>query len=194
MLRVPREDGENATTNTKPPTWCVTLPGMNEELESTEEWRWIIDRYGEQSGYQVSSMGRVRTRHTRCDGLILKGGEGPDSQDPKKRKVWLTDVLHPQSRPHSVEKLVAATFHERPRPGAKIQWINGCVWDNRAENVRWVYTDKEWEPVASDGYTVDQLRTRLKTAETAVRDALKEMWDAQIALTKGLAQIEAEKG
>lgn len=171
---------------------------MSEE-QSREEWRRIVDRYGEESGYEVSSLGRVRSQHLGWEGKILSGGEGPDSQDPKRRKVWLKDVLHPQSRPHSVEKLVARMFHGVPEPGAKIQWINGHVWDNRAENVRWVSPAEAREaeermPVNSAGFTVMQLRARVRTAEEAVRKAHRELAEAQVALIRGEAEIEAQKG
>jgi hypothetical protein len=165
-------------------------------MEKTqEEWRWIIDRYGQQSMYQVSSLGRVRTQHTGRAGKILSGGEGPDSQSPKRRKVWLKDVLHPQSRPHSVEKLVAVMFHGRPKPGQKVIWLNGHQWDNRADNIRWGSAHEEVvQPVNGEGFTIEQLQAHVMRAREDVLKAHRELAKAEVALIHGKAQIVAQEG
>ena len=43
-----------------------------------------------------------------------------------------------------------------------------------------------------DGYTIDQLRTRVMLAEEAVRTAYKELAEARVALVKGEIEMKSQ--
>lgn len=107
------------------------------ENGTAEAWRTIVDPDGEKTGYEVSSLGRVRSLHPGHVGKIVKGGEGPASRTLTRRSVWL-------ARPHSnkrwrpsIDTLVAAAFLGEEPDMARLVHKNGCVWDDRADNLAW---------------------------------------------------------
>src|ERR1700747_3097470 len=104
----------------------------------SEEWKTVVDDYGAPIEYAVSTLGRVKSLKSRTRmNRIMKGGEGPRSPEAKRRAVWLMDSYSSNSAKYWVDMLVARAFLGEGKTGAKLEHINGCDWDDRAENLRW---------------------------------------------------------
>jgi hypothetical protein len=159
-------------------------------MNAQEEWRAIRDRHGADSKYDVSTLGRVRSQNTGFEGRILKGGEGPASNNTAIRRVWLNDVYKGASTPVRVDQVVARTFLGQPKDDVyTVVHKNGCVWDDRVENLTWLCdTDRATPtPLPQSTPTIEQLRSR----ETAARKALQRATEELVAALRDVARAEA---
>ena len=108
---------------------------------NTDEEIWK-DIPGYEKAYQVSSMGRVRSKDR-----IAKGKRGIERSIKGKVLVqsiangYLRLILSVEGKKDqwSVHRLVALAFHGRPGfKDAQVNHINSLKLDNRAENLEWV--------------------------------------------------------
>jgi len=160
-----------------------------------EEWRKIIDRFNEESRYEVSTLGRVRSQNYGFEGKIIKGGEGPDNPSGDRRTVWLSDLHHGQSRLYRVDMLVADTFlGNKPAPDSKPVHLNGYRWDDRAENLAWEAPLEHTPTPTHRGMSLRQAVTREKDAWKAAHKALEDAADATRLRASVQAGIEAQEG
>ena len=102
-------------------------------IDGTEEWRPVA---GWESLYEVSSLGRVRSKHgvwtIKKDGIITAnpGWNGYPSVGLHDGKRRSTNTVH---------KLVSIAFlGPKPTPKHEVDHINGNRTDPRACNLRWV--------------------------------------------------------
>lgn len=105
------------------------------DMKATEEWRQVVIDELFKLDYEVSSLGRVRSQTRKNPGKILKGGEGPESEVAKARTVWISNPETDYSMRPRVDQMVATAFLG-PKPSThRLVHKNGCVWDDRAENL-----------------------------------------------------------
>lgn len=111
-----------------------------------EQWRPVFDRRGRVvSGYQVSSLGRIRTYWTGGPHASLvtkptlrKASYSKRNGKPTKTLVVCMRVGRRRYDTFQVDVLVGIAFiGPRPR-GCVLDHINGVPDDNRARNLRWV--------------------------------------------------------
>lgn len=157
-----------------------------------EEWKPVLDhRDGEPTGYEVSSLGRVRSVHKGFEGRILKGGEGPGNPSTAYRTVWVSDAYRTGSRRPRVDALVARAFLGEKPEGAVLRHLNGQEWDDRADNLAWEDTTLTSEQVAGfvkpNTPSVEQAKAIEKMAWEAVQAATRSAVEA----TRVRAELEA---
>jgi hypothetical protein len=166
-----------------------------------EVWK-TVRIEGESMPYEVSNLGRVRSMNKAHKGKILKNGEGRANPEPKFRIVWIT---HPnrnrQLRPR-VDKLVATAFLGDPEPGDRLIHLNGCEWDDRAENLLWESTDlpssmhtplHPQETVARLADAASYAWIRVAEARKALDDALDDALKAERAVLRAEILEEGQK-
>lgn len=94
----------------------------------TEIWREIEG----ESGYYVSSLGRIKSdnyRNTGQDGFMTPSIDS-------KNKCTVVCIRH---RIYKVRRLVAQAFIPNPEGYSDVTHKNGDFTDCRAENLEWVY-------------------------------------------------------
>jgi len=102
--------------------------------ESSEIWREFAE------GYEVSNLGRVKSRVKSPTGKILKLGDGRrSSKSQHKDKKGYIQVNTKQGR-FSVSRLVAKMFVPNPRPDIflEVDHIDGNIHNNCWLNLRWL--------------------------------------------------------
>lgn len=105
-----------------------------------EEWRDIL---GFEGLYQVSSMGRVRSVDrivVKSNGVIQKvSGRLLKPHGSKTTHHYMQVILSKCNKRYAapVHRLVATTFLECPNGCNVVDHINGDIFDNRSENLRW---------------------------------------------------------
>lgn len=155
-----------------------------------EAWRPVTDGNGEKTGYEVSSMGRVRSMHKGHMGKILKGGEGPMSTKAEPRTVWMIPLNSTRSIRPRVDKLVAKAFLDPAPLGARLVHLNGRVWDDRAENLKW--ESPELPSVLPAAPIVERLGTeQLRVLEKRAWEEAQEATQRAIKATRARAVAEA---
>jgi hypothetical protein len=163
-----------------------------------EEWRPIRNRHGEETKYDVSSLGRIRTNQPGFQGNILKNGEGPDNPGTTIRRVWVTDVLKTANAPARVDVLVARAFLGEPSDGTyTVVHKNGCVWDDRADNLAWrIDLNPSTLPSTPPRTTpsIEQAKSKEKVARKAIQDGLDALAAALRELGHAEAREAAQKG
>lgn len=142
-----------------------------------EEWKQARDTYGARIGYEVSNLGRVRSRKTGREGRIMKGGEGWTSQIPRRRGVWLMNSFDDNSRRQWVDEMVAEAFLGRRPERGRVVHLNGVVWDDRVENLAY----REATPALT---TAEPVIDDLVKARAAKDVALVELRKAREALQR----------
>ena len=104
-----------------------------------EVWK---DVPGYEKFYQVSSMGRVRSkdRTVKCRGGFERSIKGKVLvQSIANGYLRLILSVEGKKDQWSVHRLVALAFHGRPSfKGAQVNHINSLKLDNRADNLEWV--------------------------------------------------------
>lgn len=96
-----------------------------------EEWRAISGF----PGYQVSNLGEVRSfRKGELFPRVLRPSRGN-----KAKRAMVT--LYLDKRPHYrlVARLVCETFHGAPLPDQEAAHLNGDVFNDRSDNLKWKY-------------------------------------------------------
>jgi hypothetical protein len=166
------------------------------EEEEEEEWRTVHNRFGNPSSYDVSSWGRVRSNHANFANRILKGGEGPQSNSTKIRRVWVTGVIKDNNAPMRVDLLVAKEFLDPPQNGVwKVAHKNGCAWDDRLENLGW--TEEHFSsltPLTKPGdLTLEQAYSKEKAARNNLQQAVDALAGALRDVVRAEAREEAQK-
>lgn len=157
-----------------------------------EEWKQVRDSYGAKIDYAVSNLGRVKSLKTGREGRIMTGGGGWTDQTPARRAVWLMNSFDTNSRKHWVDELVAAAFvGERPE-GARLDHINGCIWDDRAQNLKWATEDELPATIFEPIHTPEGHKTlaELRVAAQAAWNAVLVAQEAAIRASKALAYAE----
>jgi hypothetical protein len=166
---------------------------MNTEQE---EWRPVINRYGNPSNYAVSSLGRVMSKQPSFEGKILKNGEGPDSPSKLIRRVWVTDVIKGPNAPMRVDLIVALAFLGKPSDGVyRVVHKNGCIWDDRAENLAWAVDvpPSHLTPAPLQGtLSEEQAQDKVNVAKKGLQRAVELLEDALRELALAQARKEAQ--
>lgn len=116
-------------------------------MDSKEEWRGIP---GWEEYYEASSAGQIRS----VDRLIVTASNARAFYRGRILRSSLNGASYPtvtlcregnKSR-HMVHRLVCATFHGPPNPGAvEVDHRNGNRTDNAATNLRWVSQQENHE-------------------------------------------------
>ena len=100
---------------------------MSEEMRELEVWRPVV---GFEDFYDVSNMGRVRSKH-RIPWRILAPSKGAGGY------LGIGLRKHGKSYPRKFHKLVCMAFHEPPVGNVETAHNNGVREDCRASNLRW---------------------------------------------------------
>lgn len=168
-------------------------------MDTQEEWKQVVDPYGVLSEYAVSTWGRVKSLKKGREGRIMTGGEGPASRSPERRAVWLMDSFADNSRKRWVDELVALAFiGDRPM-GVRLVHVNGCVWDDRVENLKWA-TEEDLHTVAFAPFhtptghkTITELREDAEAAWKVVQTAQEAAIRASMSLAYAEGMEAARK-
>lgn len=100
-----------------------------------EEWRPVVGRFAGWN-YEVSSLGRVRSLHTRRNRGAADGILAEYANNSNYRLVMLSkDRVHKNVTVHS---LVAEAFIRERGPGDEVNHIDGNKTNNKLENLEWV--------------------------------------------------------
>ena len=151
----------------------LSVPEFSKEEKSKEQWRST-----EIVGYEVSSLGRVRSyyknRYLRLD-LPPTIKQQVDNKHGRlvvnlKRKVYL------------VSRLVAIAFLENPEKKPQVRHLNSCTYDNRIQNLAWG-TDSEnkqdyAQSIVHAGYPKN--RVRYQEVESCFYLGLQETYDLEV--------------
>ena len=97
-----------------------------------EEWKPIVG-----VAYDISSLGRVRSRHPNVRKKASEGILKPHLNAYGYHSVNLYDA-DGKSKTILVHRLVGDAFLEKPAHATEIDHINRVRTDNRLENLRWV--------------------------------------------------------
>lgn len=103
----------------------VFTGSYDQERPTEEEWRPYRD-----TGYEVSSLGRVRLPGRPCVTPMKKGSWG-------HVKVKIRPDAHSKPRDHAVHRMVCEVFNGQPLPGQECRHLNGLPADNRPDNLVW---------------------------------------------------------
>lgn len=169
-------------------------------MDTEEEWKQVVDTFNLPIGYAVSTWGRVKSLKKGREGRIMTGGGGPGSRSPERRAVWLMDSFGGNSHRQWVDQLVAKAFLEEKPDGTRLVHINGCIWDDRVENLKW--STEEDLPTAvyaplrtpAGHKTLTELRADADAAWKAVQAAQDVAIRASMALAYAEGLSEAQKG
>lgn len=144
------------------------------DMAQEERWEYVLDTYGVRSDYAVSTLGRVKSLKKGREGRIMRGGGGPSDRTPHRRSVWLMNSFDSNSRKKWVDELVAVAFLGAQPMGTQLVHLNGCAWDDRAENLKW----------ATEEDLPSSVHVPLHTPEDAEEADLKLAKDAAWAAVK----------
>jgi hypothetical protein len=155
---------------------------MADQIVDEEEWRPIEG----QPGYEVSSLGRVRSlervimrsngRPHPWPGRVLKPGH------TKIKTMIYQHVVLGKKRSFFVHALVCAAFHG-PRPSLKheVAHWDGDGWNCRSANLRWAtHADNHADKVRHGRHMRGARHHGVKLMEHEVREIRAKLRDGQI--------------